>query len=148
MRMRYLFCFALFCFNGIAIAEKSVTLPVNNDPILPKSAPDPKRIIPEVKVVPFPVNDPITDALKVVEKYKNLYEKSDGRVGDVFVPYDKSIEYVKGLPNGTRETMNLKVVENAKEKTLQDKTQEQIDNEIIDEYFVMRHRLLAPTMRR
>ncbi|MBL0726022.1 MAG: hypothetical protein JJW01_03650 [Alphaproteobacteria bacterium] len=76
------------------------------------------------------------------ELLESYYETNVGAVGDEYVLFDASPEYVDTLPHGRRSTVTHKETEELREKQVQNKASNQWG-----QYFVMRKRIMAPTIK-
>ena len=95
-----------------------------------------------IAIPPFPENNPNNYRSVVREATVNSYRVQDGSIRDDFISYDQSEDYVKALPNSGSGYGSYSEVEKAKRQKIAD------PDSMVNEYFVMRKRVLAPTMRK
>lgn len=105
------------------------TKPVNNDEI----------------IKPFPVEN-VAETIwnKKLEEYIYAYQIRYGNIGDKFILPEDMEEFLKTLPHGTDDKPIASIEQQNKIATIFDEDYQQ---NIVDQYFKMQYRILAPTMR-
>jgi hypothetical protein len=99
--------------------------PVNND---------------NIKIPPFPANNPNNYQDELANITENEYRRTDGHIGDQFIAYKDAMEYIETIPNGRIETITRREVEKIRQLKMRE------DDAEVAEYFVMKKRILAPTL--
>ena len=117
--------------DSYAARKVVVTQPINNNAITIQESPE---------------NNPNNYRDMVARYLEYVYYRSDGKVNDKFIPYADSALYFQSLPHGTQEmiTNNNEQIAQAEAMAVDRRSEE----DVIDEYYFMRKRVLAPTMLR